>query len=172
MSAGKKFLFYQMFCPFIARVLCATGQTTPGSVLVSSDGYVLTDKNGVYLIPKDGGDDVTLVQFTVTGNEEFTFNSSNKAVYFKNNDVALKTKAQIINATCTHFAYGAGNVLAEMNDGEFIFNVTVGDGLTTGNVSFKNSTVFTSKEKAVAWFKEQYANGTPVTVTCYIKEAE
>ena len=171
-SVGKKFLLYRMFHPIIAMALCSNGQTVPDSVLVSADGYVLTDKNGLYLIPKEGGNDATPVQIIVTGDEAFSFSSANKAVYFMNEDVALKNREQIVNATCTHFTYGAGNVLAEMNDGEFIFNITAADGLTTGNVSFKNSKVFTSKANAAAWFKEQLANGTPVTITCYIKEVE
>ena len=144
MPAGMKFLLYRIFNPAIAKIF----------------------------INRESENDAIWIQFIVTGDEAFTFNSANKAVYFKNEDFALKTREQLVNATCTHFTYGAGNVLAEMNDGEFIFNFTTSTGLTTGNVSFKNSAVFTSKEKAVAWFKEQYANGTPVTVTCYIKETE
>lgn len=162
--------FLGMLAPFLDSDYVP--EVSPENALTSSDGYVLTDRNGLYLIPKEVGNDATMVQFIVTGDENFTYNSANKAVYFKHDDVALKTREQIVDATCTHFTYGAGNVLAEMNDGEFIFNITVADGLTTGNVSFKNSKVFTSKSSAVAWFKEQVANGTPVTVTCYIKEVE
>lgn len=116
----------------------------------------------------DADDGMLKIQFTVTGNEEFSYSSGNKAVYFMNNDIAWVFKGDILEATCTHFTYGSGDVLADMNDGEFIFNVSSGMNTTTGNVSFKKVDIFTSKDKAVAWFKEQYANGTPVVVTAYI----
>ena len=64
---GYKFLLHYIFPPIIARQLFSNGQNVPEpvpeSVLVSADGYVLTDKNGVYLIPKDGGDNTTRIQF-------------------------------------------------------------------------------------------------------------
>jgi hypothetical protein len=116
----------------------------------------------------DAGDGSLKIQFTVTGDESFTFSSANKALYFMNADLTNVHKEDIISATCSHFKFGSGNVLADMNDGEFIFNVTVATGLATGNVSFKKSDVFTSRDAGVAWFKEQYANGTPVIVTVYL----
>ena len=110
------------------------------------------------------------VEIKITGDETFTFSSSSKAVYFMNPAFANLTREDIISVECTHFTYGSGNVLAEMNDGEFIFNITTATGLTTGNVSFKNSGIFTSLGEATAWFKAQYEKGTPVIVTAYIKD--
>lgn len=107
------------------------------------------------------------IEFSVTGDEEFTFSSTSKAVYFMHSELAGTEKANVISATCTHFTFGSGSVLAEMNDGDFIFNVS--NGVLTGNVSFKNTGVLTSKAAAVEWFKAQRANGTPVVVTCYVK---
>ena len=118
----------------------------------------------------DADDGSLKIRFTVTGDEAFTYSSANKALYFMNADLTWLYKDEIILATCTHFTYGAGDVLAQMNDGEFIFNVDSGLGFTTGNVSFKNSTIFTSKDAGVAWFKQQYANGTPVVVTVHIAQ--
>jgi hypothetical protein len=118
----------------------------------------------------DADDGSLKIQFTVTGDEAFSYSANSKAVYFMNNDVAWVFKDDIIKATCTHFTFGTGEVLADMKDGEFIFNISSGLGTTTGNVSFRKDSVFTSKDKAVAWFKEQYANGTPVVVTAYFAQ--
>ena len=127
-------------------------------------GGILTESGGV-----DEPEHSVKIQFTVTGDEVLTFSSSNKALYFMRADLTNVHKEDIISATCSHFKFGSGNVLADMNDGEFIFNVTVATGLATGNVSFKKSDVFTSRDAGVAWFKQQYANGTPVVVTVYLR---
>ena len=52
-STGKKFLLHSMFLDIIARALCSKGQTVTAGRMVSADGYVLQDKNGLYLIPKE-----------------------------------------------------------------------------------------------------------------------
>lgn len=126
---------------------------------------------GAYLDAIIGGLDsgVQVVRFTVTGDEAFTFSASSKAAYFMNSAMANVERAAI-TAECTHFTFGSGNVLADMKDGEFIFNVTAATGLTTGNVSFKKDSVFADKTSAAAWFKAQYENGTPVIVTAYIRK--
>lgn len=108
-------------------------------------------------------------QFIVTGDESFNFQAANNTVYYKNSTFASLSKNNFIHATCTHFKWGNGAVIADMKDGQFIFNYTVSSGLTTGNVSFKNDELFTSASVAKAWFKEQAENGTPVIVTCFIK---
>lgn len=125
-------------------------------------GGILTESGGV-----DEPEHSYKIQFTVTGNESFTYSSNSKAVYFMNNDLKYLSKDEIVLATCTHFTYGDGGVLADMNEGEFIFNVDSAMGATTGNVSFKDTSVLTSKDASIAWFKQQYANGTPVVVTVY-----
>lgn len=109
------------------------------------------------------------IPIVITGDEPFTFSSTNKALYFMESRLSNLTREDIAFAHCTHFTYGSGNVLADMNDGEFIFNITVATGLTTGNVSFKKTDTFTSLENGKAWFKKQYEKGTPVTVTAYIR---
>ena len=108
----------------------------------------------------------TVVKLVITGDESFTFSSANNAVYFKYNNIANIEKSNIFNCSCTHFNYGSGSVLANMSNGEFIFNMSSASGtITSGNVSFKDTMRFTSLAKAVEWFKEQYNNGTPVTIT-------
>lgn len=111
---------------------------------------------------------------TITGNESFTFSSGNKTVYFMYSGLTNVMREDIINVSCTHFAYGDGIVLADMNNGEFIFNCssTSEGARATGNISFKDTTNFTSKDAAAAWFKAQYANGTPVTITYEVCEWE
>ena len=52
-STGKKFLLHSMFLDIIARALCSKGQTVTAGRMVSADGYVLQDTNGLYLIPKE-----------------------------------------------------------------------------------------------------------------------
>lgn len=114
--------------------------------------------------------DITQYQLVITGTESFTFNAANYAVYFRRSEIASKEKSEIIAPTCTHFKYGKGNVLANMNNGEFIFNTNSATSTTcSGNVSFKDTERFTSLDAATKWFKEQYANGTPVTITYYLK---
>ena len=114
---------------------------------------------------------LTKNEIVVDGTESMTFSAANNAVYFMKSDIAGKNKEYFINPGCTHFTYGDGNVLAQMNDGEFIFNMSSASGnVASGNISFKNVSAFTSLANAVAWFNEQAANGTPVTITYYVKE--
>ena len=113
--------------------------------------------------------DCTRVQFTVTGEESFNFQAANNTVYYKNSDFVSIPHDNIVFATCTHFKWGSGDVISSMNDGEFIFNYTKATGIGTGNVSFKRNDIFDSAASAKAWFREQTANGTPVTITVYIK---
>lgn len=109
------------------------------------------------------------LEFIVTGTEAMTFRSELNLVYYKNSDLANIPHKDIIHATCTHFDWGDGSVVAEVNDGEFIFNYTVSSGVGTGNVSLRNDKLFTSSSEAKNWFKEQVANGTPVTIVAYIR---
>ena len=115
--------------------------------------------------------DCTMYKFTITGDETFNFQAANNTVYYKNNDFASVPHDNIVYASCTHFKWGNGAVIADMADGEFIFNYTKASGIGTGNISFKNDSLFTSASVAKAWFKEQVENGTPVTITCYVKKA-
>lgn len=128
--------------------------------------------NAVLIQQSDNNDDPKKITFVITGDETFTFSSANSAMYFMNTDMSNVMKSDIISAECTHFTYGSGNVLAEMKDDEFIFNITAATGLTTGNVSFKKTGTFTSKDTGIAWFKEQYAKGTPVTITVNVKQTK
>lgn len=109
-------------------------------------------------------------EFTVTGDESFNFQAANNTVYYKNSDFVNVQHENIVYAYCTHFDWGDGAVIADMKDGEFIFNYTKASGIGTGNISFKNDALFTSTSGAKAWFKEQADNGKPVTIICYIKE--
>ncbi len=119
-----------------------------------------------------GGTDVPCkkIVFVVTGDEAFTFQAANNAMYHKYTDYINIPHGDVVYATCTHFTWGSGAVIADMKDGEFILNYTKATGIGTGNVTFKNDTLFTSAADAKAWFKEQYAKGTPVTVVAYVKE--
>ena len=110
------------------------------------------------------------VVFVVTGDEAFTIQTANNTLYYKNSDCVNVPHGDVIYATCTHFKWGNGAVIADMKDGEFILNYTKSTGIGTGNVSFKNDSLFTSTSEGKAWFKEQYENGTPVVVVAYIKE--
>lgn len=55
-STAKKFLLRQIFPDIIARALIGGGgsDNPVQGALLSSDGYTLTDANGLYLIPKEG----------------------------------------------------------------------------------------------------------------------
>ena len=110
------------------------------------------------------------VEIVITGTESFTFQSANNTLYYKNSDFVNIPHDSITYAYCTHFSWGNGGVIADMKDGEFIFNYTKSSGIGTGNVSFKNDAIFTSLAEGKNWFKAQYDNGTPVTVVAYIKE--
>lgn len=126
-------------------------------------GGIFTESGGV-----DEPEHSVKIQFTVTGDEAFNFSSTSKAAYYMNNEASFIYPDEIVLATCTHFNFGTGSVLADMNDGEFILNIDSAMGCTTGNVSFKKTDVLTSKDASIAWFKQQYANGTPVVVTVYL----
>ena len=108
-------------------------------------------------------------QFIVTGNETFNYQAADKTVYYKNSDFTNVPHNSIIHAHCTHFKWDDGAVIADLNDGCFLFNYTKSSGIGTGNISFRRDDLFTSSSVAKEWFKEQAANGTPVIVTCYIK---
>ena len=109
------------------------------------------------------------IHFIVTGNEQFNFNTSYNVAYFVQSTIANVKKTNIISVVCTHFTYGDSKTILTINDGEFSF-ATSQAGVTIGQVLFKNTSAFTSRDEAIAWFKEQYANGTPVTITVYIKQ--
>ena len=51
-SAGKNYLLQQIFGDFISIVLFGRSDSAKGG-LVSSDGYMLTDKNEIILIAKE-----------------------------------------------------------------------------------------------------------------------
>jgi hypothetical protein len=51
-TSDKDFLLYHMFSNIIARALSTTGSTTE-FMLLSADGYILIDKNGLNLVPKE-----------------------------------------------------------------------------------------------------------------------
>ena len=51
---SKKFLLRQIFPDIIARALIGGSDNPVQGALLSSDGYTLTDANGLYLIPKEG----------------------------------------------------------------------------------------------------------------------
>lgn len=106
---------------------------------------------------------------TITGEEPFTFQSANNTVYYKNSDFINVPHENIVYAHCTHFEWGSGAVIADMKDGQFIFNYTKSSGIGTGNVSFKRDDLFTGTSAAKEWFKAQAENGTPVTITVYVK---
>ena len=110
------------------------------------------------------------VVFVVTGEEAFTFQAANNAVYHKYTNYVNIPHNDVVYAVCTHFKWGNGAVIADMKDGEFILNYTKSSGIGTGNVTFKYDALFTSASEAKAWLKEQYAKGTPVTVIAYVKE--
>lgn len=110
------------------------------------------------------------IEFVVTGDETFNFQTANHTAYFKYSPAVNIPHDDIVCASCTHFKWGSGAVIGDMNDGEFIFNYTKSSGIGTGNVSFRNNTLFNSTSDAKAWFEEQVGNGTPVTITAYIKE--
>ena len=110
------------------------------------------------------------VVFVVTGDESFTFQSANNTLYYKFSDFVNVPHDDVLYATCTHFKWGSGAVIADMADGEFILNYTKSSGVGTGNVSFKNDKLFTSNATGKEWLRQQYAKGTPVTVVAYIKE--
>ena len=114
----------------------------------------------------------TKYTIVVTGDETFNFQSANNTVYYKNNDFINIPHDAIVYATCTHFTWGSGAVIADMKDGQFIFNYTKSTGIGTGNISFKKDDLFTSASDAKTWLKEQVTNGTPVTITVYIKSSE
>ena len=116
------------------------------------------------------GDNSTVKKvFTVTGEESFTFQSANNTMYHKYADFVNIPHGDLVFATCTHFNWGSGAVIADMADGDFILNYTKSSGIGTGNVSFRNDSLFKSASEAKAWFKEQYAKGTPVVVVVYVK---
>ena len=52
-DAGKKYLLHRIFPYIIARAMCRKSETTVEPGLISSDGYTLSDANGLYLIPKE-----------------------------------------------------------------------------------------------------------------------
>ena len=113
--------------------------------------------------------DCTMYSIVITGDEAFNFQAANNTVYYKNSQFTNIPHDNIVYASCTHFKWGSGDVIANMSDGEFIFNYTKASGVGTGNISFKRNDLFDSATTAKNWFKEQVANGTPVTITCYIK---
>lgn len=110
------------------------------------------------------------MEIVLTGSEAFTFQSSDNTVYYKNSDFINVPHANIVYAYCTHFKWDDGAIIADLDDGCFLFNYTKATGIGTGNVSFKRKDLFTSLSVAKAWLKEQYDKGTPVTVVAYIKE--
>ena len=114
--------------------------------------------------------DCTKYTIVVTGEETFNFQAANNTMYYKNSDFISVPHDNIVFASCTHFNWGSDDVISTMKDGEFIFNYTQASGIGTGNVSFKNDTLFTDSSTAKAWFREQAANGTPVTITAYVKK--
>lgn len=109
-------------------------------------------------------------EIVITGNETFNFQAANNTVYYKNNDFVNISHGNIVYASCTHFEWGSGAVIADMKDGEFIFNYTKSTGVGTGNISFKKDDLFTSSSVAKAYFQEQVAKGTPVTITVFVKK--
>lgn len=110
------------------------------------------------------------VDIIIKGTETFTFQAANNTLYYKNSDFVSIPHDDIVFASCTHFKWGDGGVIADMKDGEFIFNYTKSSGIGTGNISFKNDALFTSASAAKEWFKAQYDKGDPVIVTAYVKE--
>ena len=108
-------------------------------------------------------------EITITGNETFNFQAANNTVYYKNSKYVSVPHENIVYASCTHFSWGDGDVIANMEDGEFIFNYTKATGMGTGNISFKKNDIFTSAAAAKAWFVEQADKGTPVTISCWVK---
>lgn len=114
--------------------------------------------------------DCTVYTIVITGDETFNFQTANNTVYYKNSDFINIPHDSIVYARCTRFAWGNGAVIADMTDGQFIFNYTKSSGIGTGNISFKNDTLFTSATAAKDWFREQVAKGTPVTITAYVKQ--
>lgn len=111
------------------------------------------------------------LEIIVTGTETITYRGEYNLIYYKNNDMINIPHDDIVCATCTHgFKWGAGDVVATVQDKEFIFNYTKASGIGTGNTSFRDDALFTSSADSKAWLKEQYENGTPVTITVYIKE--
>lgn len=114
--------------------------------------------------------DCTMFKIIITGDEPFTFQSANNTLYYKNSDFINIPHDNIVYASCTHFAWGNGAVIADMKDGQFIFNYTKSSGIGTGNISFKRDDLFDNTTNGKTWFREQYANGTPVTITAYVKK--
>ena len=105
-----------------------------------------------------------VIEIKFIGEENFTFSSANNAVYAMCSELTGYSKDDFAYVTCTDFTYGSGNVLSEMNDGEFILNIS--NGKTTGNVSFKKNSNFTSAENAVSWFKGRQIYGGVVVRAC------
>ena len=112
---------------------------------------------------------VKKVVFTATGDESWTFQTANNTLYHKFSEYVNVPHSDLVYAVCTHFSWGKGAIIGDMNDKEFILNYTASTGNGTGNVSFQDRNLFTSAAVAKAWFKEQYENGTPVTVVAYFK---
>ncbi len=138
------------------------------------EGYLnwtlyLTDTN-THTIKIERETVIPKTEIVVTGNESFNFQAADSTVYYKNSALANVPHENIVYAECTHLKWGSGAVIAQMNDKEFIFNYTAATGIGTGNTSFKDEDLFTSANAAKEWFKAQAENGTPVTITVYVKE--
>lgn len=139
--------------------------------LANGEAHPTARKHGNLIIAgSNSAIDGRRVVFVVEGDESFTIQAANNTLYYKNSDFVNVPHGDIVYASCTHFKWGDGAIIADMADGEFIFNYTKASGIGTGNVSFKNDALFTSASVGKAWFREQYENGTPVVVTVYVKE--
>lgn len=109
-------------------------------------------------------------EIVITGNETFNFQAADNTVYYKNSDFVNVPHKNIVFASCTHFEWDDGAVIADLDDGKFLFNYTKSTGIGTGNISFKRNDLFTSSSAAKEWFKEQADSGKPVTITVYVKK--
>lgn len=137
--------------------------------LIDGGFHPVARRHGNLIIAGGNLSNQRVLKLVVTGGESFTFNTDNNAIYLAFSSINGVQTKNIVGANCTHFTYGSGYLLAEMNDGEFILNASRTTEKATGNVSFKNKSLFTSKDAAVKWFKEQYSKGTPVTVAAFIE---
>ena len=155
--------------PFAIENCCAEGDPLWG-IEESNEWYVYFPDTNTHTVKVERETVIPKTVFTVTGDESFNFQVANNTVYYKNNQFTNVPHDNIVYAECTHFEWGDGAVIADMKDGQFIFNYTKSSGIGTGNISFKRDDLFTSASVAKDWFRAQAANGTPVIITVYVKK--
>lgn len=154
--------------PFAIQT-CETGDSEMGDFALTYEWYILFSDQNTHTVKIERERTIPKREITITGNETFNFQAANNTVYYKNSKYVSVPHENIVYASCTHFSWGDGDVIANMEDGEFIFNYTKATGMGTGNISFKKNDIFTSAAAAKAWFVEQADKGTPVTISCWVK---